>query len=644
MYRFRARHVLQNDRGIALPMALLVFFLSVALVAAFLVAIVGSSTVTATSKSIVQAQAAAEAGVAYAETQMRGLNDPCAATLTDSPASPEYRFSEVNPICDEDGQITIRSTGFARSGEYALTVEATWEHRVLTEQAEEPNASLILVGGSESFGNHPGLIMYNPSEGETQLTAVDSRFDCNGLDIPGSLVGGDDVYLNSCKVRGDVLLAGEIDSNNSSNNRVEGDLRAAGTGDHRISGTITGAVYVNGAIDVHGTTRVSGRLTVAGPGRSTVQSNAVIGADATFAGDVALNQNARVDGDLTIAGTGKSDIRGIVAGDLYVGGTVEIYGSAQIMGDVFVAGTGQGIVRSNLDGDYVSPGSLQMASWHTNIAGRVMVGNSASFIGNNRVGQGLSGCVVASAQGVSQITYPQGNAGNLTESNTCRLETVPAVAVPQSPALTTPPDLPAWKSYQFDEEDWPGFDVQEFSGSECSDWTGWPGDGWGAVGAIDEPTVFDLRECDFITTNGGRSDYKHQVIGHDVVFLINEMQWNSTYISAAPGTTPRLWVVTPETSATAGPNCDTRSRSFTLVNSGINEPVRGMIYTPCEVHFNGARWQGNVYAGTMETLGGTTTLTFDGMGLPNWTGDEDDTIVVIGSEVGDLLTHRNVSE
>ena len=67
MMKSRIRERLRDERGIALPMVLTIFIVGVALITAFLVAIVGSANVSNITRTGIQSQAAADAGIAAAQ-------------------------------------------------------------------------------------------------------------------------------------------------------------------------------------------------------------------------------------------------------------------------------------------------------------------------------------------------------------------------------------------------------------------------------------------------------------------------------------------------------------------------------------------------------------------------------------------------
>lgn len=109
-------------------MVLMVFVVGFALVGAFLVAIVGSATVSQTTRSGIQAQAAAEAGLA-AQIAAIGAGNPCTvnAVSGDSAGGPIYNVSVEKGDCTlpVDAKITITSAGTAPDGTQA-TVVATY--------------------------------------------------------------------------------------------------------------------------------------------------------------------------------------------------------------------------------------------------------------------------------------------------------------------------------------------------------------------------------------------------------------------------------------------------------------------------------------------------------------------------------------
>ena len=270
----------RDNRGVALPMVLLVFVVGVALITAFLVAIVGSSRVTVSTKAGVQAQAAAEAGV---DTVLAAASatDPCTATSPVSGTNPTFSASfACNSAKD---QLTITSTGTAASG---------MTRKVQTVVALRSNARPPTAGG-------PGLFYTYGMDTRLNSYVFDSANSEVGIDVFAGSAGvyastGDiqcgvgsvfpsDIYTaagglqldSGCVVNGNAYIGGTAKVNGGT---IQGDLIAPSTANHTVTGVIGkagassgGNVVTGGTVTVNSGT-VYGNVTATGTGSSTLGS------------------------------------------------------------------------------------------------------------------------------------------------------------------------------------------------------------------------------------------------------------------------------------------------------------------------------------------------------------------------------------
>ncbi|XPP25541.1 MAG: hypothetical protein ACNYNX_07750 [Leucobacter sp.] len=284
----RMRDPLHGDRGAALPMVLLVFVLSVALVTAFMISIVGASQVTSSSKASVQAQAAAEAGIASVTASLNA--DPCTvppAALTGSVGSGSAAAGFTASVtygdgtnwgagCESSTHIRVTSAGVAGTGR-ETTVETIYQYTVTSAPTHTQGGPSLIF--TETVGNLSNFFVDQDSS-ETQ-----GDFYARSGDIA---CWNDHTYTHSFYV-----LNGSF--TNGSSCTVEGDVYAGGT--VTLQGVVQGNVL----------------------SRSTAQSTIHSGGRATgnFATAGTLNLNGgRVDGDVTLGGTGTSGINGPIGGNL----------------------------------------------------------------------------------------------------------------------------------------------------------------------------------------------------------------------------------------------------------------------------------------------------------------------------------------
>lgn len=285
----------QDERGIALPMVLLIFFMSVALVAAFLVAIVGSSNVTAANKSMVQAQAAAEGGIAAFQVSMtEDTSSMCPAS--DEPvlnSSPKYTLEWTCALDSTPATVTVTSTGEATDGT-ELTIEAVFGVSVASATTTAPVALRTADEDGFTLPNNAHIHAVELPGQPANLFVEKGDFDCqNAGIIEGSVYvfeGGAEVG-NNCKVWGDVYARDSVVVANSGevgkpSESMGGDVVSM-TGSVSVSGNgrIHGNVYAlhhftkqNSGL-VAGNVHVGGNITMSGGGTSPW-----IGGNATHGG------------------------------------------------------------------------------------------------------------------------------------------------------------------------------------------------------------------------------------------------------------------------------------------------------------------------------------------------------------------------
>lgn len=214
------RDLWRNQHGIALPMVLVIFLIGFALVGAFMVAIVGSANVSNTTRSGIQAQAAAEAGVAA----VRAASNPCASPAPQSASGVVYQTAVTCNLAASQPTATIKSTGSASNGTTAiveavinLTVTTTGGGTVPLYTAQ----NMTLNGNADiravSSSNLPNLY-------------VDGRdFTCDGsASIAGSVYvnGGGATIGGSCVIKGDVKATGNVSVGGGG--KIEGAIESQG--------------------------------------------------------------------------------------------------------------------------------------------------------------------------------------------------------------------------------------------------------------------------------------------------------------------------------------------------------------------------------------------------------------------------------
>lgn len=632
MMTSRVRERLRDERGIALPMVLLIFIVGVALIGAFLVAIVGSANVSTITRTSIQSQAAADAGIAAAQVILPARaaagEDFCArlqdGSLESSLSSqiPRYAVSGSCDLSSTPQTVTIVSVGHDPASDSTSTVQATFEITRDNGGGDEPAGrdSIVDFGGSGDTVIHNGIALrLLNGDPPTNVTVRQQNYTCSII-VPGDIIASGNVSTNPCVVNGNVHIGGNFVTNNSGSNTITGTLTAAGSGAHVLSGTMGSTVRVNGSANLHNSAVVKGDLIVSGSGTTVISG--VVEGNVISGGPVILNQGATVKGNLVssssaVASGGDNratlEIKGVVEGDAKTNGNVFMPDNGDsggwVKGSVFAAGTAETTASNRVGGNVTARGAVTVGRWHLAFPGRIMSGGAVSLVGNNSVGAALSGCTVGSV--TNSITWNQPPSG--MDAKKCQIQaSALQFETLTAPAPVTGPVISGWQAYEYDASKWVGFAKPSVT---CSQWNAWSGSGGSPLESLAENTVFDLRTC---SNTGLNRTFE---IGHDVVFLVNSINLNQLRINAKPNTSPKVWFIQPGAADGSGnPVCP--SPGSTAVNFE-NSRLTGVIttvYTPCTVNVSNTEFTGSIYAGRI-TTGGASTLTFASVGIPGWSGN-----------------------
>lgn len=659
---------LRNDRGIALPMVLMVFIVGVALISAFLVAIVGSSQVTAVNKNIVQAQAAADAGIAAAEAHMRTTaQDPCTTDLTElEPVGGQvtYTFTPSTPNCElVDGKkrVVIRATGEA--GDAFATVEASFTWVSGNSSSTMTGENILFVGGGDNFAPQNNSIqLLDPLGKKPTVTVRSGAFQCKNLDLPGGLIIGGVFTLDGpCTINGDAYFGKTVNWNSALT--VTGSIKSV-DGEVKPTGPVGGSIDANGAVTVSNT--VGGSITT--PSNVTLNSGAQVGTSATPAnivsnGNVTVNTGAKVFGDITASGVvvvesgatvfgsitaiGNITVNenkktlGFVQGNIYSGGVVDLKGQVGVVTSDTVQRPGNvtGVAGVKVAADLVVPG-------------RIVSGADVDLVKGNWVGKTVGDACKVEARGTVKWQFPP--TGVNVTTGTCK----PAAGVPAAPvipavAVVPPPVIPGWLEYRNTADDiklWKGFEDMPTTGEwACANWNG--GDtpiAWRNLASeLESPAYFNLSGCDI---NAASKNKTTVVLAQDTVIVAKSFVLEKFDFVAATNTKPRLWLIQPGQASSGAPVCAGTKTAVTLKDVDIASPIVTMVYTPCEISIqNKVTFTGNVYAAGIDTQGSGkhSSISFSPIEILSWTAteDEDDDDQTTGTGIpslGSLLVQRNV--
>lgn len=267
---------LRDESGIALPMVLLVFILSVALMSAFMISIVGASNVTAQNKGMVAAQAAAEAGIAHVESRL-DADDLCGAlSTTFSGSSPDYsatvEFGSEGAwlsSCPSSGPTEMRILSEGTSGDLTTMLERRYAIDVHLTPSESPSNVLRTAEGLTLAGN--AHIQTTDAAHPADVYVETGNLNCGASGrIEGSVyvAEGTATVSGACPIWGDLVARGDVIFTGSGRVdgtvvSLEGDVRIEGGaaigGDvfahrhiNRTNGLIVGSMYAGGNISVSG--------------------------------------------------------------------------------------------------------------------------------------------------------------------------------------------------------------------------------------------------------------------------------------------------------------------------------------------------------------------------------------------------------
>lgn len=259
----------RDDRGSAMVAVIGVLVVSLVIttvIAASVVQALGYSTATRAS---VQAQAAAEAGLAVAQASL--LRGDCTTGIYSSASDPiyyvevKYTHGGVETVgCPVEGssQVTISAGGEASTPGISMsfgdeaTVQATY---VSTGSSVPGSGAAIYAYSATGFGGSGSLVSLTGDEATVHIK--DGSVNCDGASsVPDSFVvaNGGLTATGSCNINGSVWASGKVKLTGSL--KVGGEVVASElemTGSSKVDGT----AWITGHTKMAWSTRVGGHLT-----------------------------------------------------------------------------------------------------------------------------------------------------------------------------------------------------------------------------------------------------------------------------------------------------------------------------------------------------------------------------------------------
>jgi hypothetical protein len=541
-------------------------------------------TVSSITRAEVQAQAAAEGGVAVALAALNSKgNCELANGVYSRVTTPAYRatiwrstdglnWSQACPNSSTK-QIRIISTGtasdlgvIATSGDVRI-VEAIFGYG--------PDAPGPPTAGSAMYVYAAGYLdtyeVLSTGGRSSDVSIRTGDYACTGPTlIEGSVTvaAGDADLTNTCIVQKTVFASGAISLTTYS--QVLGDVISSGAGVTISNSTVVvgGSVYANGSMTNHGDINQSVNAT--GAISLVVGSN--VGGNVWSGLSVAIS--APVGGSVTTPGPASFTSTARVTGDVTIGGILT-YGKLK-NAEAAAALTSQGIVQGTIS--YLVPGIASpiakeapiVADW-VDVAYTYSEWQDAGF--------------------TQEIAWPSQFGCRLGDSDST---------------------LPGGDLYPFYQQ----------------------------LKNLNTPTVIDARSC---TSVNGDIELSLKT---DVAFIANNFNYDVVRITSADGESHRIWFIVPDVQPTVlGPQCVRHSSSFTInTPSSIGENVVAMAYAPCSIAINnGTVWRGQLYSGSMNGGGGTRQLYFIPIGVPGSDVGGGTTPPTTYS-VGELISQRNRSD
>ena len=575
----------RGEKGSALLVVVGVMALGLLISVLLASSLTATFTYTSTTKAGIQAQSAAESGVAAALVGLNTLGD-CAANggVYASNSNPRFRATIWRSLdgatwvkaCPDlvSTQVRIISTGFADG--------------VAVGSADSQNQRIVestySFGAGGSGGNSPGAAMYVYSAGNLDTYQINSsgviasdiavttgNFSCTGPTlIQGTvLVGQGSANLtNNCTIYNSVIASGSIVM--TSNSQIHGDATSSGAGVSiaNVTDTVGGNVYANGAVSTNG---------------SIVGNVEAVGA-------VTLVQGSSVGGSIK------------------AGGLVSI--------------------SSSVGGSVTTPGDLTFNATGS-VGGSITIGGTLTY--------GKLKNAVAAAAMISQgkvlgaILY--GQAGVATPI------AKPAPLVP--PWIDISYSFASWQALGFATElTWPSAIGCRIGDSNSTTPSGALYPWYQQLKNLSAPTVIDARSCSSISGNIALS------LKTDMTFIANNFDFDSINLTSADGQVHKIWFIVPDAQPTvAGPQCTRRGGNFEVhTTSSVSTQVEAFVYAPCSIAINnGTTWTGQLYSGDMVGGGGTRVLNYVPLGVPGTSIGGGPITPTLG-QVGGLIFERNRSD
>ncbi len=529
------------------------------LISVVIAAVLSSAfTFSSSTRAGIQAQAAAEGGIAAA---LAGVN-----TNGNCEANSGVYQSSVPPIY----RATVWRSNDGVTWSIGCPISSTTKIRIIASgSAQSPgvlNASAnnqIFVeaiygyGAASAGGNTPGLAMYSYSIGQ---------LDTYQLLSPGGQGSDVGIRTGNFACTGPTIIDGTV--------KVQ-------QGGANLTNTcvINYSLFTSGSVQLSTYSRVLGNVTSSGGGVTLSNSTTLIAGDIFANG--AVSTNGGVGGSIE-AVAGVAVVQGAtVSGSIRAGSNVSI--SAPVGGNV------------------TTPGNLTMVST-ARVGGNILVGGTLSFGHLN----GAAAAAALKSQGLVTGTISYGQAG--LQAPVAK----PAPIVPDW--IDVSYSFADWQASGFSTElGWPSALGCRLGDSSSTSPSGVLYPFYQQLKSLSQPTVIDARGCASVDGNVSLP------LRTDLAFIANAFSFDTLNVTAADSGIHHIWFIIPDAQpSVAGPQCTKKGGTFAINStSTIGTGVEAFAYASCSIAINnGTVWQGQLYSGDMSGGGGLRELHYIPMGIP----------------------------
>ncbi|MDF1478432.1 hypothetical protein PYV02_04975 [Leifsonia sp. H3M29-4] len=624
-------------------------------VAALITTVVTVSTVqalsyTSSTRAGVQAQAAADAGVAYLTDRLK--QDSCAPT-----ANRTYGQVYTSAVLAAEAaalgepSLTLADLGVAASDPY-FAAKVQYKP-VLSDGWTDGCPPRTLIGGLLNYQVRVESTGYAANPGTSGVSALDEHtveavygWSIITLETPAApqiLASGAAIYAYSSDgfagsgtlmpvdgSRPSVLIRkGNVNCNGASAGIA--DIIAA-DGSITVNGScvVTGNVWASGSATIDGGTGVGGNVVANG-----VTASRPIGGSIWSTGDVTLTWGNTVGGSVTakaLSATGVTIDQNVVANGSLTANQTTFKSGINATGDV-------SLTQLTLDGKTVGR--------KLTLNGGVVLNGDADIYGRADATTGWSN----TAKNVTATVINFTGDNKVTGTKTIRsASSVPTSAITANAPTPTAPTVPNWIDFGYTAADWTGFTVVTMTGT-CD-----VAQLRTKLASVTGAVLVNALGCNGNGVMIGGSD--KIALNRDVAIFANKFVLDGSGGFTSSGSS-RLWLIEPDTvkpllGLTATQADCAWGQSFSL-GGGFTfaDTISTMIYTPCKVELASSTvLKGQIYAGKV-TVGGAAQLKYVKVGLPgvdldNGAGGGGGVIVLppiltgVGGSLGALDYYRDV--